>query len=119
MMLAAARALGTQVTDSEQEQGAVLPDIARLRCDPHLSLQQPLYAKCATCAQPAFLPCREVSLTVAAAVASTANVAKVASAPSSSRLGCLPVSSFAPEHDRQSSKAEACIAQLQYDPFQT
>ena len=33
MMLAAARALGTQVTGSEREQGAVLPNIARLRCD--------------------------------------------------------------------------------------
>ena len=33
MMLAAARALGTQVTANEQEQGAVLPNIARLRCD--------------------------------------------------------------------------------------
>ena len=33
MMLAAARALGSQVTDSERERGAVLPNIARLRCD--------------------------------------------------------------------------------------
>lgn len=32
MMLAAARALCTQVTDIEREQGAVLPNIARLRC---------------------------------------------------------------------------------------